>query len=181
MSSTISAPRRVVARAPVRRSLPPAAPACRCSLARSPWVLRSPCSTSSVSTSPARLSDLWDQITSVPARYIIPALVLQTGQTVFAGLSYYGILRAAYGEEVRFAPIVTAYAVVYPWMNAWGAQIRSRCKSYDSSHDRVCAPHARRVALALEPGHLPDKRVMSEGAAEASFSQGRATSAEGDG
>jgi uncharacterized membrane protein YbhN (UPF0104 family) len=57
------------------------------------------------------LSDLWDQIKSVPARYVIPALVLQSGQTVFAGLSYYGILRAAYGNEVRFAPIVTAYAV----------------------------------------------------------------------
>jgi uncharacterized membrane protein YbhN (UPF0104 family) len=57
------------------------------------------------------LSDLWDQIKSVPARYIIPALVVQTGQTVFAGLSYYAILRAAYRDEVTVAPIVTAYAV----------------------------------------------------------------------
>lgn len=56
------------------------------------------------------LANLWDEITSVPSRYVIPALALQTGQTVFAGLSYYGILRAAYGNEVRFAPIVTAYA-----------------------------------------------------------------------
>ena len=38
-------------------------------------------------------------------------LVFQTGQTVFAGLSYYGILRAAYPGQVEFWPIVTAYAV----------------------------------------------------------------------
>ncbi len=35
----------------------------------------------------------------------------QTGQTIFAGLSYYGILAAAYPGEVTIAPIVTAYAV----------------------------------------------------------------------
>jgi uncharacterized membrane protein YbhN (UPF0104 family) len=57
------------------------------------------------------MSNLWDQIRSVPARYVIPALALQTGQTLFAGLSYYGILRAAYRDEVTVAPIVTAYAV----------------------------------------------------------------------
>jgi uncharacterized membrane protein YbhN (UPF0104 family) len=57
------------------------------------------------------LSNLWDEVKSVPARYVVPALVLQTGQTFFAGLSYYGILRAAYGDEVEIAPIVTAYAV----------------------------------------------------------------------
>ena len=39
------------------------------------------------------------------------ALVFQTGQTLFAGLSYYGILRAAYPGQVEFWPIVTAYAV----------------------------------------------------------------------
>jgi uncharacterized membrane protein YbhN (UPF0104 family) len=57
------------------------------------------------------LSDVWDGIRSVPARYVVPALVAQTGQTVLAGLSYYWILRAAYADEVRFAPIVSAYAV----------------------------------------------------------------------
>jgi len=57
------------------------------------------------------LRDLWDQIRAVPGGYIVAALVFQTGQTVLAGLSYYGILRAAYGEEVTLAPIVTAYAV----------------------------------------------------------------------
>ena len=57
------------------------------------------------------LSDLWDQIKAVPAGYIVAALVFQTGQTVFAGVSYYGILRAAYPGQVQFWPIVTAYAV----------------------------------------------------------------------
>jgi uncharacterized membrane protein YbhN (UPF0104 family) len=57
------------------------------------------------------LSDLWDQIEAVPAGYIVAALVLQTGQTFFAGLSYYGILSAAYPGEVALAPIVAAYAV----------------------------------------------------------------------
>ena len=41
----------------------------------------------------------------------MPASRFQTGQTFFAGLSYYGILRAAYGDGVRLAPVVTAYAV----------------------------------------------------------------------
>src|SRR5580765_5886190 len=57
------------------------------------------------------LTDLWHQIQDVPAGYIVAALVFQTGQTLFAGLSYYGILRAAYPGEVEFWPIVTAYAV----------------------------------------------------------------------
>jgi uncharacterized membrane protein YbhN (UPF0104 family) len=57
------------------------------------------------------LSDLWDQIKDVPAGYIVAGLAFQTGQTVLAGLSYYGILRAAYPGQVEFWPIVTAYAV----------------------------------------------------------------------
>jgi uncharacterized membrane protein YbhN (UPF0104 family) len=56
-------------------------------------------------------SDLWQQIKEVPAGYIVAALAFQTGQTVFAGLSYYGILSAAYPREVTIPPIVTAYAV----------------------------------------------------------------------
>jgi uncharacterized membrane protein YbhN (UPF0104 family) len=57
------------------------------------------------------LSDLWDQIKEVPAGYIVAGLAFQTGQTFLAGLSYYGILSAAYPGEVALAPIVTAYAV----------------------------------------------------------------------
>jgi uncharacterized membrane protein YbhN (UPF0104 family) len=57
------------------------------------------------------LSDLWDQISGIPVGYTIAGVVLQTGQTVFAGLSYYGILSAAYPGEVTLAPIVASYAV----------------------------------------------------------------------
>jgi len=57
------------------------------------------------------LKDLWDQIKAVPVGYIIAGLVFQTGQTVLAGVSYYGILKAAYPGEVTLPPIVTAYAV----------------------------------------------------------------------
>jgi uncharacterized membrane protein YbhN (UPF0104 family) len=57
------------------------------------------------------LSDLWKQIKAVPAQYVVVGLVFQTGQTILCGLSYYGILAAAYPGEVSIAPIVTAYAV----------------------------------------------------------------------
>jgi uncharacterized membrane protein YbhN (UPF0104 family) len=57
------------------------------------------------------LENLWDQIKEVPAGYIVAGLLLQTGQTVFAGVSYYGILSAAYPGKVTLAPVVTAYAV----------------------------------------------------------------------
>jgi uncharacterized membrane protein YbhN (UPF0104 family) len=57
------------------------------------------------------IQNLWDQIKEVPAGYIVAALLFQTGQTVLAGVSYYGILKAAYPGEVTLPPIVTAYAV----------------------------------------------------------------------
>ena len=57
------------------------------------------------------LDQLWDQIKEVPVGYIVAGLFFQTLQTVFAGLSYYGILSAAYPGQVKLAPIVTAYAV----------------------------------------------------------------------
>ncbi len=56
------------------------------------------------------LSDLWDQIRDVPPGYMVAGLTFQTAQTFFAGLSYYGILRAAYPGQVELWPIVTAYA-----------------------------------------------------------------------
>ena len=56
------------------------------------------------------LSDLWDQIKAVPPGYIAAGLTFQSAQTFFAGLSYYGILRAAYPGQVELWPIVTAYA-----------------------------------------------------------------------
>lgn len=57
------------------------------------------------------LSDLWTQIKDVPTGYMVAGLAFQSGQTFLAGLSYYGILRAAYPGHVELWPIVTAYAV----------------------------------------------------------------------
>jgi uncharacterized membrane protein YbhN (UPF0104 family) len=57
------------------------------------------------------LRDLWDQIRGVPVGYIVAGLTFQTGQTILAGVSYNGILKAAYGDEVSLPPVVTAYAV----------------------------------------------------------------------
>jgi len=59
----------------------------------------------------AWFDELWDQIKEVPIGYIVAALFFQTLQTLFAGVSYYGILSAAYPGQVKLAPIVTAYAV----------------------------------------------------------------------
>jgi uncharacterized membrane protein YbhN (UPF0104 family) len=57
------------------------------------------------------LDQLWDQVKAIPAGYTVGALVLQTGQTFFAGLSYYGILKAAYRDEVKLWQVVAAYSV----------------------------------------------------------------------
>ncbi len=59
----------------------------------------------------AWLKDLWSQIKAVPVGYIVAGLTFQSAQTFFAGLSYYGILRAAYPGQVELWPIITAYAV----------------------------------------------------------------------
>jgi uncharacterized membrane protein YbhN (UPF0104 family) len=54
---------------------------------------------------------LWTQIKAIPPGYLVSALFFQSAQTVFTGLSYYGILKAAYPTEVTLRPIVTTYAV----------------------------------------------------------------------
>jgi uncharacterized membrane protein YbhN (UPF0104 family) len=57
------------------------------------------------------LDSLWEQVKAIPVGYLLGALVLQTGQTLLAGLSYYGILKAAYPRGAQVWPIVAAYAV----------------------------------------------------------------------
>ena len=57
------------------------------------------------------LQDLWDQIKDIPKGYLVAALFFQTLQTFFAGLSYYGILKFAYKDEVTLWSIIAAYAV----------------------------------------------------------------------
>ena len=52
------------------------------------------------------LDNLWDQIQAIWEQnpgYIIAALGFQTGQTVFAGLAYYGILRGLPGRSLLLA------------------------------------------------------------------------------
>ena len=55
--------------------------------------------------------NLWDEIKDMPKGYMAAALTFQTGQTLFAGVSYYGILKFAYKDEVAFWPIAAAYSV----------------------------------------------------------------------
>ena len=57
------------------------------------------------------LNELWDEVSDIPKGYLVAALFFQTAQTFFAGLSYYGILKFAYKDEVTFWPIIAAYAV----------------------------------------------------------------------
>jgi uncharacterized membrane protein YbhN (UPF0104 family) len=57
------------------------------------------------------LRDLWDTIREIPAGYVVAGVSLQTGQTFLAGLSYYGILSAAYPGQVGLSPVFAAYAV----------------------------------------------------------------------
>jgi uncharacterized membrane protein YbhN (UPF0104 family) len=57
------------------------------------------------------IESFWDQMQAVPAGYLVAALVFQLGYTFFCGVSYFGILRAAYPGEVQFMPILAAYAV----------------------------------------------------------------------
>jgi uncharacterized membrane protein YbhN (UPF0104 family) len=60
------------------------------------------------------LSSLWNQIKTIwdnNPGYFIGALILQTGQTIFSGLAYYGILKAAYRDEVTLWPVLAAYSV----------------------------------------------------------------------
>ncbi|HEU0303713.1 MAG TPA: lysylphosphatidylglycerol synthase transmembrane domain-containing protein [Gaiellaceae bacterium] len=57
------------------------------------------------------IEDFWEQIKDIPKGYLVAALTFQTLQTLLAGVSYYGILKFAYPDEVTMWPILTAYAV----------------------------------------------------------------------
>ena len=57
------------------------------------------------------LEQFWDEVQAMPRGYATAALGFQTGETLLAGLSYYGILKAAYQDEVELWPVVAAYAV----------------------------------------------------------------------
>jgi uncharacterized membrane protein YbhN (UPF0104 family) len=58
------------------------------------------------------LGEVWKSLTSVSLRFILPALALQTLQTGFAAMAWYGILRFAYPQgEVRYLGVLACYAV----------------------------------------------------------------------
>ena len=57
------------------------------------------------------IEDLWNEIKDIPKGYLVAAFTVQSFQTFFAGVSYYGILKFAYKDEVTLWPIVAAYAV----------------------------------------------------------------------
>ena len=57
------------------------------------------------------LEQFWDSVQAIPAGYTFLAVVFETGQTLGAGLAYYGILKAAYRDEVSVWPILAAYSV----------------------------------------------------------------------
>ena len=56
------------------------------------------------------LEQFWDSLQAIPAGYTFLALVLETGQTFGAGFAYYGILKAAYKDEVALLPVLAAYS-----------------------------------------------------------------------
>jgi uncharacterized membrane protein YbhN (UPF0104 family) len=57
------------------------------------------------------LDQFWDELQAMPRGYTAAAFAFQTGQTCFTGLSYYGILKAAYRDEVKLWQVIAAYSV----------------------------------------------------------------------
>jgi uncharacterized membrane protein YbhN (UPF0104 family) len=55
-------------------------------------------------------SDLWDTMTEISTAYLVGAVVLKTIQTALTALGWYGILRFAYGDRVRWMQIFACYA-----------------------------------------------------------------------
>jgi uncharacterized membrane protein YbhN (UPF0104 family) len=59
----------------------------------------------------AWFSELWDTITQISAKYLVPALVLQTFQTLFTALGWLAILRYAYPDSwVPARQVIACYA-----------------------------------------------------------------------
>ena len=56
-------------------------------------------------------SQLWDTLTQVSAKYLIPALVLQTLQTLFTAVAWLAIIRYAYPDSgVPARQVIACYA-----------------------------------------------------------------------
>jgi uncharacterized membrane protein YbhN (UPF0104 family) len=57
------------------------------------------------------LEQFRDELQAIPTRYTVSAVLFQTGEIAGSGLAYYGILRAAYKDEVGVWPVLAAYSV----------------------------------------------------------------------
>lgn len=58
------------------------------------------------------LDSVWDTMKAIPLQYVLLGAVLKIAQTSFTAYAWYRILLYAYPESgVKFAPILTAYAV----------------------------------------------------------------------
>jgi hypothetical protein len=57
------------------------------------------------------LGEVWTSLASVSVLFLVPALALQTLQTGFAAMAWYGILRFAYPQgEVPYLAVLACYA-----------------------------------------------------------------------
>src|SRR6187200_2580788 len=56
------------------------------------------------------LSDVWDTITDISAKYIVAGVALKTLQTTLTAFAWYSILRFAYPERVRWLDVLACYA-----------------------------------------------------------------------
>jgi len=56
------------------------------------------------------LSNVWDTITDISAKYIVAGVALKTLQTTLTAFAWYSILRFAYPERVRWLDVLACYA-----------------------------------------------------------------------
>src|ERR1044072_7300915 len=56
------------------------------------------------------LSNVWDTITEISAKYIVAGVALKTVHTTLTGFAWYSILRFAYPDRVRWLDVLACYA-----------------------------------------------------------------------
>jgi uncharacterized membrane protein YbhN (UPF0104 family) len=56
------------------------------------------------------LSDVWDTITEISAKYIVAGVALKTVQTTLTAFAWYSILRYAYPGRLRWLDVLACYA-----------------------------------------------------------------------
>jgi uncharacterized membrane protein YbhN (UPF0104 family) len=56
------------------------------------------------------LTDLWNVVSSISLGWVVLGCIFQCAQTVLTALGWYGILAYAYRGQVKFMPVLAAYA-----------------------------------------------------------------------